>query len=313
MTASNPVPNKEPTPGSFTAWMACIRPKTLGIAIAPVAVGLSVSAAVTHTFNISVAIATLLLSILMQSISNMENDAGYTKKKAERSTRKGLPRATANGWLTVAQVERMIAFFAGLVLIDTAYLIWQGGWVMLAISLASITAAYAYMGGPKPIAYTPFGELVVFIFFGPVAVCGTYWLQTLTLDIEPFLAGSALGVIAAGVLAVNNFRDLHHDQEVGRKTLAVLLGSKRMTQVYCLMLISGFVLVALMVAFNPELLFAGFVAICVPKAYRLIRELKVKTGNELNSVMFGTIQLELLFALTLTLGCLLSLLLFLIR
>lgn len=313
MAAPNQVSHKEPTPGSFAAWMACIRPKTLGIAVAPVAVGLSVSAAVTHTFNISVAVATLLLSILMQSISNMENDAGYTKKKAERSTRKGLPRATANGWLTVAQVERMIAVFAGIVLIDTAYLIWQGGWVMLAISLASITAAYAYMGGPKPIAYTPFGELIVFIFFGPVAVCGTYWLQTMTLAIEPFLAGSALGVIAAGVLAVNNFRDLHHDQEVGRKTLAVLLGPKLMSKVYCLMLVSGFLLVALMVGLNPELLFACLVIICVPKAYRLIRELKIKTGNELNSVMFGTIKLELLFALTLTLGCLLSLLFFTVQ
>lgn len=297
----------EPKPGSFAAWMACIRPKTLGIAIAPVAVGLSVSAAVTHTFDVFTAIATLLLSILMQSISNMENDAGYTKKKAERSSRKGLPRATANGWLTVDEVERMIKIFAGVVLLDTAYLIWQGGWIMLIISLASVAAAYAYMGGPKPIAYTPFGELVVFIFFGPVAVCGTYWLQTQTMSLEPVLAGSALGAIAAAVLAVNNFRDWAHDQEVGRRTLAVVIGPKAMARLYCLMLLAGFALIAVQITFNLSLVTAAVVVVCLPRAVKLIGDLPRKSGNELNAVMFGTIQLELLFALMLTIGYILSL------
>lgn len=308
MDSAHNASSAPPKPGSFSAWMACIRPKTLGIAIAPVAVGLSVSAAVTHTFDFAVAVATLLLSVLMQSISNMENDAGYTKKKAERSSRKGLPRATANGWLTVAQVERMIIVFACIVVIDTAFLIWQGGWVMLVISLSSITAAYAYMGGPKPIAYTPFGELVVFIFFGPVAVCGTYWLQNHTMALEPILAGSALGVIAAAVLAVNNFRDLNHDKEVGRKTLAVLLGFKAMNKAYCAMLSAGFILIVAMISSNLQLFGAALVIVCLPLAVKLMRDLGRKSGNELNAVMFGTIKLELLFALTLTLGCLISLL-----
>ena len=108
-----PVPGVKP--GSFAAWCASFRPKTLGIAAAPVFVGLAVSAAVTHTFDIVVALATLALSLLMQAISNMENDAGYTKRKAERKSRKGLPRSTANGWLTVAQVERMIKILIGVV------------------------------------------------------------------------------------------------------------------------------------------------------------------------------------------------------
>ena len=158
-----PVPGVKP--GSFAAWCVSFRPKTLGIAAAPVAVGLAVSAAVTHTFDIVVAIATLALSLLMQAISNMENDAGYTKRRAERKTRKGLPRSTANGWLTVEQVERMIKILIGVVVLDTLFLIYVGGWVMMVISAASVIAAYAYMGGPKPIAYTPWGEFVVFIFF----------------------------------------------------------------------------------------------------------------------------------------------------
>ena len=200
-----PVPGVKP--GSFAAWCVSFRPKTLGIAAAPVAVGLAVSAAVTHTFDIVVAIATLALSLLMQAISNMENDAGYTKRRAERKTRKGLPRSTANGWLTVEQVERMIKILIGVVVLDTLFLIYVGGWVMMVISAASVIAAYAYMGGPKPIAYTPFGELVVLIFFGLTAVCGTYYLQAGALSFNSVLLGVALGSVAAAVLAVNSWRD----------------------------------------------------------------------------------------------------------
>lgn len=296
-----------PVAGSFAAWVACVRPKTLGIAVAPVAVGLSTCAAVTHTFDWLTAFATLLLSVLMQVISNMENDAGYTKRKAERSTRKGLPRATANGWLTVEQVERMIRILVGVVILDTAYLVWQGGWVMVLISLTSVLAAYAYMGGPKPIAYTPFGELVVFVFFGPVAVCGTYWLQVQNLSFEPVLMGCALGLIASGVLAVNNFRDWQHDADVGRLTLAVLIGPKRMIRAYAAMVLGGFALIALLIAFSFNLIFTALVFVCLPKAIVLIGSLKQKTGIELNAVMFGTVKLELLFSLYLTIGCILSL------
>ena len=296
-------------PGSFAAWMACVRPKTLGIAAAPVAVGLSVSAAVSMQFDFLTALATLLLSLLMQAIRNMENDAGYTKKKAERNTRKGLPRATANGWLTVAEVERMIRVLALVVVLDTAYLIWQGGWVMLLISAASVAAAYGYMGGDKPIAYSPFGELVVFIFFGPVAVGGTYWLQTHTLGPEALLTGSALGLIAAAVLAVNNYRDLEHDREVGRKTLAVVLGMHGMERFYAATLTCAYLLTVAAAVANPRLAGALFVAASLPKAFNLACELPKKRGLELNAVLFGTVKLELLFSLLLTVGSLLPLLL----
>lgn len=296
-----------PRPGSFAAWMTCVRPKTFGIAAAPVVVGLSVSAAVSMQFDFPTAVATLLLSLLMQAISNMENDAGYTKKKAERSTRKGLPRATANGWLTVSEVERMIRVLAFVVALDTAYLIWQGGWVMLLISATSVAAAYGYMGGNKPIAYSPFGELVVFVFFGPVAVGGTYWLQTHEIGLEALLSGSALGVIAAAVLAVNNYRDLEHDREVGRKTLAVMLGADNMERFYAGMLVCAYLLTIAMSITNLRLAGALLVILSLPRAVKLARELPRKHGLELNAVMFGTVKLELLFSLLLTVGSCLSL------
>lgn len=287
---------------SPAAWAACARPKTWIIALAPVLTGLALALAVTKSLNWPVAAATLLLSVLMQMVSNMENDAGYTKRKAENAKRKGLPRATANGWLTVAAVERAIKLLGVIALLDTAYLIYSGGWIMLVIFTTSIVAAYCYMGGPKPIAYTPFGEITVFFFFGLVAVCGTYYLQTLTVSTEAVLAASAVGFIAAAVLVVNNYRDEEHDASVGRCTLAVLLGKKGMLAVFTASVLLPYLLTALLAAINhalwPVLITWG----TIPLAVSASRNLAKKSGLELNAVMFSVIRLELLFSLALTAG-----------
>lgn len=291
---------------SLAAWAACARPKTWLIAIAPVVTGLAVALAVTGSLNLPVAAATLLLSILMQAVSNMENDAGYTKRKAENAKRKGLPRATANGWLTVAAVERAIKVLAVIALADTAYLILSGGWVMLVIFAASIVAAYCYMGGPKPIAYTPLGEITVFFFFGLVAVCGTYYLQTGTVSSEAVIAAAAVGSIAAAVLAVNNYRDEEHDASVGRCTLAVLLGKRGMLRAFYVSVLLPYALTALLILLTPSLWPVAVTWATLPTALRAARGLAVKTGLELNDVMFAVIQLELIFSLLLTAGALVT-------
>ena len=293
-------------PYSFKAWMACARPKTWAIAIAPVAVGLACALVDQGSIDPIVAIATVLLSILMQAISNMENDAGYTKRKAERSNRKGLPRATAKGWLSVDSVEKAIKVLGLLVVLDTLFLIYVGGFVMAGISLGSIIAAYCYMGGPKPIAYTPFGEFVVFLFFGFVAVCGTYYLQTHTVSMTTLLISAAIGCIAGAVLAVNNYRDLEHDASIGRQTLAVLLKKQAMQSCINLMIGLPFGLMVVVVAMHNDLypLFICFLAFS--KGYTLMKTLPKKEGLELNAVMFNTIKLELIFSLLVTIGCVLA-------
>ena len=180
---------------------------------------------------------------------------------------------------------------------------------MLAISVASVVAAYAYMGGPKPIAYTPWGEFVVFVFFGPIAVAGTAYLQTGIWQPEALLAGSALGFIASAVLAVNNFRDTEHDAEVGRRTLAVALGRQAMIGVYCALLYSPYLMVAAAIVYNPSVFGLSLCLLALPRTLKLIDELPRREGNDLNAVMFGTVKLELLFSLCLTVGGIVSLIL----
>ena len=289
---------------SVGAWLLAIRPKTFGVAVAPVLASLAVCLSDTGFIAPVTAILTGLLAIVMQAITNMENDAGYTKRKAERSNRKGLPRATSLGLLSIKEVELGIRVAAVIGIAITLYFIYLTHFFFLFITLASIAAAYLYMGGPRPIAYSPYGDIVVFIFFGLVATSGTYYLQVQDISVNILIVGCALGLIAAAVLCVNNFRDREHDESIKRYTMAVVLGRSLTIAAYRLMLFTPYALILCIVVMDwtryPYLL----VFITLIKAWKLPLDLTTKSGYELNSTLFATVKLEVLFALTLTIGAL---------
>ena len=186
-------------------------------------------------------LATLLVlgaALLMQVITNMQNDVGYTVRGGDSSgTRTGLPRATANGWLSVRHVRAGIVVAALVAVAFGLALVAYRGWPVLAIGVASLLAALAYMGGPRPIAYTPYGELTVFVFFGLVAVNGTDWVLTGSVGTVSLLASVAIGSLAAAALAVNNHRDIAHDRLVGRRTFAVSFGTQASLGLFSLLLL----------------------------------------------------------------------------
>ena len=295
-------------PGRLRAWLAFTRPKTWLLAISPVIAALALSWADSGEFQPVVALFTLSIAILMQAITNMENDLGYAERNAETGNRRGLPRATTMGWISLPTARIAIRIGALLAIFNTAVLIWFGGWGFLLIGLASLCAAYCYMGGPRPIAYTPFGELSVLIFFGLTAVCGTYYLQTGLITISSILLGLGLGAIATGVLAVNNFRDVEHDASIGRRTLAVTIGPKRFLALFVGMMSLPFVAVLLLVAMHIELWPCLITFCCAGKAMRIIRELRIRRHEALNSVMFECVRLESVYAVLFTLGVLASVL-----
>ena len=289
---------------SVKAWLLAIRPKTFGVAVAPVLASLAVCLSDTGFINPVTAALTALLAIVMQAITNMENDSGYTKRKAERTNRKGLPRATSLGLLSIKEVEIGILIASLIGVAITIYFIYLTHWFFLLVTVASIAAAYLYMGGPRPIAYTPYGEIVVFIFFGLVAAIGTYYLQVQDISVTILIVGCALGLIASAVLCVNNFRDREHDESIHRYTMAVVLGKSLTVAAYRLMLFVPYGLILCIVAMDwtcyPYLL----VFISLWKAWKLPQELTNKTGYELNGTLFATVKLEVFFALTLTCGAL---------
>jgi 1,4-dihydroxy-2-naphthoate octaprenyltransferase len=196
-------------------------------------------------------------------------------------------------------VVGIVAFGLGLAL--AAY----RGWPVLVIGAASLTAALAYMGGPKPIAYTPFGELTVFVFFGLVAVTGTQWVLTGSFTLVTFLASMAIGGLAAAALAVNNHRDIDHDRSVGRRTFAVVFGAAASRRLYRGLLLGPFLIVLAMAACAeaPTLLLP---LLLMPLAFRLVRDfVRCAPGIAFNQILFQTFRLELWFAALLSVGALL--------
>jgi 1,4-dihydroxy-2-naphthoate octaprenyltransferase len=302
MPATRAAEHEDIVPGSLRAWAVAVRPKTLWIAAIPVAVATSL--AWMHGAPVLPWVAALAFaaSILMQVITNLQNDVGYTARGHESSRRVGLPRATARGWLTPAEVRRAIALaIAGAVAVGTPLAL-HAGPVVAAIGVASVLAALAYMGGPVPIAYTPLGEATVFLFFGLVAVLGTYYLHAGPAGATVWLAASAIGSHAAAVLVVNNHRDAEHDRRTGRRTFAAAFGKRASTAFYAATLWAPFVIMAAAAAMEGR---AGLALplVLAPMAWRLqVDFLTVPPGPAFNLLLFRTVKLELGFGLALCAG-----------
>ncbi|MBL8361782.1 MAG: 1,4-dihydroxy-2-naphthoate octaprenyltransferase [Rubrivivax sp.] len=293
--------------GSLQAWAVAVRPRSLPVAISPVMVGAAFGHARTASLDWIAAALVLGAALLMQLVTNMQNDVGYTVRGGDSSgTRTGLPRATANGWLTVRHVRAGIVVAALVAAaLGMALVAWRG-WPVLAIGAASLIAALAYMGGPRPIAYTPFGELTVFVFFGLVAVMGTDWVLSGSVGAATVVASVALGSIAAAALAVNNHRDIAHDRLVGRRTFAVSYGQAASEGLYTLLLLAPFALLPLIahLAGRAALLLP---LLLLPVAWQLRRDfMRGPRGVAMNDLLFRTFRLELWFAALLAAGALLG-------
>jgi len=290
-------------PGSLQAWAAAVRLPSLLVAISPVAVGTALAWQRTGQFELLIALLALAAAVALQVISNLQNDVGYTARGAELAgNRTGLPRATANGWLSVGQVRTAIVLCCALAIAIGLPVVAARGWPVLAIGLASIIAALAYMGGPRPIAYTPFGEFVVFVFFGLVAVAGSDFIQTGDIGVTTWLAAIALGALAAAALAVNNHRDIDHDRSVGRRTFPVVFGAQTAKHMYSASLYGAFALV-LPMAWREGAATLLAPLLLLPTALRLNRDfLACPPGLAYNAILVRTFKLELGYAALISAG-----------
>jgi 1,4-dihydroxy-2-naphthoate octaprenyltransferase len=232
--------------GVLKYWLLAVRPKTLTIAVVPVLVGTTLGWADAGTLAVSIMGAALIAAVLIQCGTNLHNDAAdFERGTDDPATRIGPPRVTAQGWLPASAVRAVAKLsFANAFLIG-CYLVWIGGWPILAIGLISIAAGLAYTSGPRPIAYTALGEVFVWLFFGLIAVAGSYYLQTGGLTANALAAGAMIGMPAAAVLVVNNYRDLDNDKRVGKNTLAVKLGRRVSRFEYALLMLLPFILLPL--------------------------------------------------------------------
>ncbi|MEN8166112.1 MAG: 1,4-dihydroxy-2-naphthoate polyprenyltransferase [Pseudomonadota bacterium] len=279
-------------------WFLAIRPKTLSLSLVPVIAGIALAWREMHLFQPLPALAAVLGAMLIQIGTNLHNDAEDFARGTDTEERLGPPRASAQGWLSSEAVMRGAKIAFGLAFIIGLYLVWHGGWPILAIGLVSLLAGYAYTGGPKPIAYSASGELFVFLFFGLVAVLGSYYLQTLTLSLNALATGCAIGLLAAAVLLVNNYRDLESDRKAGKLTLTHYLGEHRSQQFYALLIITPFLLPLMLSGLTGTV---WLVLLAMPSAWLLLhRFISEAPGPGFNQILARTALLQLLYGVLLT-------------
>ena len=226
------------TPSTLGRWVAAARPKTLLLSTTPVLGGIALGVAETGRLAPLVAAATLVAAVAIQIGTNLHNDAADFERGTDTPDRVGPPRATAQGWFSARQVRTAAHLTFGFAFLVGLLLVARGGWPILLVGLASLISGYAYTSGPKPIAYGPFGEVYVLAFFGIASVAGSFYLQTLTLSGPALALGVALGLPAAAVLLLNNYRDLETDRAAGRRTLCQVLGRPRARILYALLMLA---------------------------------------------------------------------------
>ncbi|MCR6628924.1 MAG: 1,4-dihydroxy-2-naphthoate polyprenyltransferase [Magnetospirillum sp.] len=288
-------------PAGWRLWWMAARPRTLSLSVAPVLAGSALAVALGHPFHPGPTTLALAGAVLIQMGTNLHNDFADALRGGDGADRVGPPRVTGLGWVAPGQVHTAALLCFAVAALIGLLLVAMGGWPILALGVASLTAAWGYSGGPRPISATPLGEAFVVAFFGIGAVAGTVWLQVGALPPSALTLGVIMGLPAAAVLMVNNYRDAASDRRTGRRTLAITLGPATSRTVY-----GGLMLLPFALLFSlPEGAGAGVLAL--PLAVACIRAIhRHAEGAALNRLLAGTAQCQLLMALTCALGMLIS-------
>ena len=289
------------TPSRLQAWFLACRPKTLSVSLSPVLVGTAVAWHDSGRVLWLPLLAASLGAALIQIGTNLFNDVGDFRRGTDPPDRLGPKRATAEGWLGAGVVEAAAWLAFALAFGCGIYLVAHGGWPIVIIGLASLAAGWAYTGGPAPIAYRPLGEVFVFTFFGLVAVGGSYYLQMLTLAPVAVFAATLVGLHAAAVITVNNYRDRDGDARNAKNTLAVLLGRPATRRLYSAEMLVPYALLPLLAASLGWR--ATLPLLSLPLALRLIQRFNSEVpGPVFNGILAATAGLQMTYALLLSLS-----------
>ncbi|MFT5702299.1 MAG: 1,4-dihydroxy-2-naphthoate octaprenyltransferase [Desulforhopalus sp.] len=285
----------------FQLWWLAIRPKTLPAAVGPVAVGTAVALADDH-FLVLPALGCFLGAMLLQIGVNLANDYFDFKNNIDSDERQGPVRVTQSGLIAPEEVKRGMIICLVLAALVFTYLGVVGGLPIILVGIFSVLAALAYSGGPFPIASNGLGEIFVFIFFGLVAVGGTYYIQAKDLTTVAVLAAIPPGLLITAIMVVNNLRDIDTDKKAGKRTLAVMLGRYRTIIEYKILIIASYVVPVCMLVFGMA---DGFILLPIttlPMARSLMLKVECDLGTNLNELLASTARLSLMYCLMFSFG-----------
>ncbi len=284
------------------------RPRTLPAAIAPVLVGTAAAIEKAGELpRVGAFIAALIGSIFIQIGTNLANDYSDAKRGADTVDRLGPVRVTAAGLVAPRSVLIATWLAFGIAVVAGIYLATVAGWVIIAVGVASIAAGVLYTGGPWPYGYAGLGELFVFLFFGLVAVNGSYYVQLEELGWFPFGLSVAVGCLATAILVVNNVRDLDTDRRAGKHTLAVRLGREGARRLYAGLVVAAYACLLGTVTSHGGAWWVLLGLLSIPFAIRPARAVLTRTdGPALNGALAGTGALLGVFSLLVSAGLLIA-------
>lgn len=287
-------------------WLIASRPKTLPAAVAPVIIGTAMAYGdgVQHYPS---ALVAMVCALLIQVATNFVNDYADFKKGTDDPNRIGPLRVTQAGLVTPKQMKKAIWAVFSLTVLISLYLVFRGGWPIVIIGVLSIVSSILYTEGPYPLGYVGLGDVFVLIFFGPVAVAGTYYVQALTINWIVILAGLAPGLFSVAILTVNNLRDADGDKTAGKKTLAVRWGKRFAMYEYYLSIVTACLIPVVIHVTTGRYNYAPLAVLTLFFAGGSLRAVFSKTdGPSLNNALGGTGKLLLIYGLLFSIGWIIS-------
>lgn len=283
------------------AWVLASRPATLWAAFTPVAVGTACAYAV-GGFRLLPALAALLGALLIQIGTNFANDLFDYRKGADTAERLGPTRAVQAGLLSPRQVLAGTWVAFSLATLVGVYLTWVAGAAIVGVGVLSIAAGLAYTAGPYPLGYHGFGDLLVLVFFGFVAVVGTTFVQTKSVPELSLWASVPVGALATAILVVNNLRDRETDARAGKRTLAVRFGARGAKAEFAVLLAAAYAVPLLILVRDLATVWVLLPLLTLPLALSETRHLLRRQGAALNASLAGTARLLLFFGMLLAAG-----------
>lgn len=272
---------------TFHIWLEASRPKTLPAAVAPVIMGTAIAYA-DGKFHLLSFLVALICALLIQIGTNYANDYFDFVKGADVKERTGPRRATAAGLVSPDRMKKAFILVFSVTFILGLILVARGGLPILLIGIFSILFGILYTGGPYPLGYNGLGDIFVLIFFGPVAVGGTYYVQALDITPAVIILGLAPGLISTAILTVNNLRDINTDTKTGKRTLAVRFGKQFAYKEYIISIIAAILIPIYWAIKTQQHLNVLIILGLLFPGVKLIKKVMSLKGPQLNEVLAAT-------------------------
>ena len=274
-------------------WWLAIRPKTIPASIGPILLGTALASTET-TINGLVFGLAILCAIALQIAVNLANDLFDGLNGVDTEARLGPARMVQSGFITPKAMAIALALFTLMAMLCGLTLAALTHWNLLLVGITCLLAVFAYSAGPLPLASVGLGEVTVLIFFGWVAVMGSYWLQTGELTLTALLYGTSAGLFSVAILLVNNLRDIPTDRASGKLTLPARLGEAGTRQLF-LGVTAAALLIHLLAAWPQPWLMLIPVLLCLKPVLNLIRGIYSLSGGELNTLLAQTAKAALIY------------------